>query len=262
LLAAADVPEKLVHLSASHYELNEMVDALDCPIKMLQAVAEAVGARLESVPGEAVSGVRKRKAFEGALEDVESMAKRISLGPELHVLGDEAGLMEKAFAPDLTRLEVDSTGGNEAEENEDIHLAKAVKNDNSAVRVKDWNFFLALGLPEKIRSRNWKDAAEAIRPAAMRWWRRHQLQKCLAYKRYKSIAGGFTECDRGAMVDAITRITATTWWAWNRGSRPFYWAWDEDKQIPMRDGINLWIREKMIPAWIRPQDPPKDPDTI
>jgi hypothetical protein len=60
----------------------------------------------------------------------------------------------------------------------------------------------------------------------------------------------------------MTRITATTWWAWNNGSRPFYWAWDEDKQIPMRDGISLWIREKMIPSWIRPQDPPKDPATI
>jgi hypothetical protein len=30
----------------------------------------------------------------------------------------------------------------------------------------------------------------------------------------------------------------------------------------MREGINLWIREKMIPSWIRPQDPSKDPATI
>jgi hypothetical protein len=46
------------------------------------------------------------------------------------------------------------------------------------------------------------------------------------------------------------------------GSRPFYWAWDEVKQIPIRDGIHLWIREKMIPSWIRPQEAPKDPDTL
>jgi hypothetical protein len=30
----------------------------------------------------------------------------------------------------------------------------------------------------------------------------------------------------------------------------------------MQDGINLWIREKMIPSWIRPQDPPEDRETI
>lgn len=51
LLAAADVPEKLVHLSASHYDLNKIVDALDFPIKMLQAVAEAVGTSLDSSGG-------------------------------------------------------------------------------------------------------------------------------------------------------------------------------------------------------------------
>jgi hypothetical protein len=51
LLAAANVPEKLVHLSASHYDLNKIVDALDFPIKMLQAVAEAVGTSLDSSGG-------------------------------------------------------------------------------------------------------------------------------------------------------------------------------------------------------------------
>jgi hypothetical protein len=30
----------------------------------------------------------------------------------------------------------------------------------------------------------------------------------------------------------------------------------------MRDGIQLWIREKMIPSWIRPQEAPKDPATL
>jgi hypothetical protein len=28
------------------------------------------------------------------------------------------------------------------------------------VRVKDWNFFLALGLSEKVKVRNWVSAAE------------------------------------------------------------------------------------------------------
>jgi hypothetical protein len=262
LLAAADVPEKLVHLSSSHCELNEMVDALDCPVKMLQAVAEAIGLSLGAVGSGTRPGDRKRKAVEGALEDVESMTKKISLRTVIHNVDDEAGLVEEAFQPDPGPPLMNSVGVKECEEKEDVHLAKAVKNDNSAVRVKDWNFFLALGLPEVVRSRNWKEAAETIRPVAMRWWRRSQLRKCLAFKRYKTIVGEFTECDRGAMADAITRVTATTWWAWNKGSRPFYWAWDEDRQIPMRDGINLWIWEKMIPSWIRPQDPPKDPETI
>jgi hypothetical protein len=64
------------------------------------------------------------------------------------------------------------------------------------------------------------------------------------------------------MADAMRRVTVTTWWEWKNGSRPFYWAWDEDRQIPMRDGIHLWIREKMVPSWIRLQKAPKDPATL
>jgi hypothetical protein len=30
----------------------------------------------------------------------------------------------------------------------------------------------------------------------------------------------------------------------------------------MRDGIQLWIREKLVPSWLRPQEPPKDQETI
>jgi hypothetical protein len=55
----------------------------------------------------------------------------------------------------------------ELEGEEDAHLAKAVKNDNSAVRVKDWNFFLALALSEGVRSRDWQAAAVKIRSVAI-----------------------------------------------------------------------------------------------
>jgi hypothetical protein len=92
------------------------------------------------------------------------MAKKISLGALPHLLGDEAGLLEQAFAPNPNTSLSEANDETEAEEKEDKHLAKAVKNDNSAVRVKDWNFFLALGLSEKVRARNWKEAAERIRP--------------------------------------------------------------------------------------------------
>jgi hypothetical protein len=47
LLTVADVPEKLVHLSASHYEVNKMVDELDWPLKLLQAVMEAVNKKVQ-----------------------------------------------------------------------------------------------------------------------------------------------------------------------------------------------------------------------
>jgi hypothetical protein len=47
LLMAGDVPEKLIHLAASSQEVDEMVDVLDWPVKMLQAVEEGVEEMLE-----------------------------------------------------------------------------------------------------------------------------------------------------------------------------------------------------------------------
>jgi hypothetical protein len=124
LLAAADVPEKLVHLSSSHCELNEMVDALDCPVKMLQAVAEAIGLSLGAVASESRPRDRKRKALEWAMEDVESMTKKISLGVGVHNLDDKAGLVEQAFQPDPGPPIVNLVVGKECEEKEDVHLAR------------------------------------------------------------------------------------------------------------------------------------------
>jgi hypothetical protein len=86
LLAAADVPEKLVHLSQSHLEINKLADELDWPVKMLQAVAEATKGTLES-SNSWQSGGKKRKVEEVTLAEVDSMTKKINLGrsPEVGI---------------------------------------------------------------------------------------------------------------------------------------------------------------------------------
>jgi hypothetical protein len=73
----------------------------------------------------------------------------------------------------------------EPHKEDDIHLAKAVKNDNSDVLSSSW-------VARRDPKVNWSDAAAKIRPLAIKWWRRHQLRKCLAFKNYKTISGEFT----------------------------------------------------------------------
>jgi hypothetical protein len=92
----------------------------------------------------------------------------------------------------------------------DDYKAKAVERDDLAVRIHDWDFFLALGLAEEIWGRAWRKAAESIRPAAMRWWKRNQLRKCIKFKQTKTILGEFTEAEQGAITDALRRVNATT----------------------------------------------------
>jgi hypothetical protein len=220
LLMAGDVPEKLIHLASLAQQADSMVDVMDWPVKMLQAVAEGVEGILdEDASFCAVGCKRTRKCEDLVLLNAE--VKRMQLKEP-----EENEFRDVESCESQTGIEPGREGpGLE----DDKHQAKAVKNDNAAVRTKDWDFFLALGLAEEVRARKWREAATKIRPLAMRWWRRHQLHKCLKYKRYKTIPGEFTEYDRGVMVDAIGRMTAVTWWSWNNGSRPFYWAWDDNK---------------------------------
>ncbi len=130
LLAAADVPEKLVHLSQSHFEINKLVDELDWPVKMLQAVAEATEGTLESTDRLQSVG-KKRKVDEVTLDEVENMTKKINLGPSPEIMS-EAGVLEEAFLPDPNQSN-EHLNGDEPQKEDDAHLAKAVKNDNSAV---------------------------------------------------------------------------------------------------------------------------------
>jgi hypothetical protein len=71
LLAAVDVPERLVHLAAGYNKVNALLDKVDWPIKTLQSVAEAVNGVLSF--GDRFT---KRKAEEVELKPVEAMLKR------------------------------------------------------------------------------------------------------------------------------------------------------------------------------------------
>jgi hypothetical protein len=156
LLAAADVPEKLVHLSQPH-EVELLLDHLDWPVTMLQTVAE----RLEPCVSQP-EAQRKRGRETAEVDDLMALAKRVHLDP------DRSIQMESEVDPSNRNLAKRSLEAEEvAGSDRDDHKAKAVKRVDSAVRIHDWDFFLALGLAEEIWDRAWRKAVETIRPAAM-----------------------------------------------------------------------------------------------
>jgi hypothetical protein len=212
LLAAAGVPKKLVHLSQPH-EVELLLDHLEWPVKMLQTVAEGLESCLSQPEAQ-----RKRRRETAEVDHLMALAKRVHLDPDRSIqMESEADPSNRNSAK--RSLEAEEVAGSDR----DDYKAKAVKRHDSAVRIHDWDFFLALGLAEEIRDRAWRKAAETIRPAAMRWWKRKQLRKCIKFKQAKTILGEFTEADRGAITDALCRVNATTWWEWKNGCRPFYW---------------------------------------
>ena len=199
-------------------------------------------------------GGRKRQR-EIDVTKVTTAVKRVHLGL--------TAIEESVLVADLDVMPLENNNLDGKKEHEgNKHQAKAVKRDDAAVRVHDWDFFLALGLTEDILARPWRDSAKIILRPAMKWWHCKQLRDGIKFKKEKLIMGDFSELDRGAITDAIRQTNAATWWEWENGSRPFYWNWNDDKQIPMQDGIELWIREKMIPSWVKAQEALKDSETL
>ena len=51
-----------------------------------------------------------------------------------------------------------------------------------------------------------------------------------------------------AARECIGRAAETSWWKWDKGSRPFFWRWPEEFMMDVRDGIKPWI-SKSLPQY-------------
>jgi hypothetical protein len=56
--------------------------------------------------------------------------------------------------------------------------------------------------------------------------------------------------------DALERLSNTTWWDWEDGSRPLHWRWPRWYLEVIRDGLPVWFWEAPK-QWRRPQPPGK-----
>jgi len=62
--------------------------------------------------------------------------------------------------------------------------------------------------------------------------------------------------DLAAARDVIARLTRSSFWEWNDGSRPAHWKWPQWYQEVIRDGLRIWFKEAPR-YWRRPQAPGK-----
>jgi len=58
-----------------------------------------------------------------------------------------------------------------------------------------------------------------------------------------------------AARDCFSRIGLCSVWAWDGGSRPFFWNWKEEFHEDLIRGMTMWIREPIVP-WTRKQPAP------
>ena len=67
------------------------------------------------------------------------------------------------------------------------------------------------------------------------------------------------DLDIEAGRECLSRAADSSFWAWDKGSRPFYWRWHPSVRRELRDGFRVWLQGE-LPSNRKPQRGEKDPD--
>ena len=61
--------------------------------------------------------------------------------------------------------------------------------------------------------------------------------------------------------EAVWRATLSSWWNWDGGSTIYFWRWPRCHRVAVRDGTKAFIHRHKLPAYGKPQQLSRDPET-
>ena len=83
----------------------------------------------------------------------------------------------------------------------------------------------------------------------MKWWMKYQERHALDW--IKSQGDSATRKDVEAINDCLRRVKGCSYWAWNRGSRLFFWKFPKEWRNDFRDGVPFWKVSKPPKGYLR-----------
>jgi hypothetical protein len=91
--------------------------------------------------------------------------------------------------------------------------------------------------------------------AMLRFWKRSLLCGFARYQKNESRSSPLADHVLEAARDCFSRIGMCSVWAWDGGSRPFFWNWKKEFHEDLIRGMTMWIREPIV-LWTRKQPAP------
>lgn len=152
------------------------------------------------------------------------------------------------------------------------------KNDDAEVKVEEWNERVCNGLGINYCPTIHDKALDVLRKLLMVRYRSYRFGvigsfRCYMKEKYgtewlrdmrisrKRRRGAIKEIvlDYDVGMDAIRRSLAASFWEWDDGSTVLFWRWpSREFQNQMRDGIQVWYRERDLPNYWGRQRWPED----
>lgn len=141
--------------------------------------------------------------------------------------------------------------------------AKMAKADDSGIPVYLWDDRLWSYFPDAFdRTQNTSEDDSSSSPSVLdvlrsfmfRYWQRKLFREWWTIVN-KNNSLSLVDLDAGR--DCIRRGLASSWWTWDNGSRCFPWRWPKFYQKTIRDGLQIWRKQKLKP-WFRAQPRERD----
>ena len=255
---------------------KELGSVFDLPIELARSLKDWRPGQRHNLP---FLKAAPAKLLRAVWDRVEFGTEKKCL-PLEQIAGEEmehkSAVLDEAPAKTAQKIAEDETQPEVAD------YSKATKADDAAVPIALWdNKVWELGLhcssrvaafiekwSERRREQGWSDwkrePLNVIREVVVARWRKLVSSSFTAYMRKTFGCEWVSEAkagmDREAGRECIARAAASTFWAWDQGSRPFYWRWPERVRKDIRDGFTVWIQGQ-LPNNRRPQRGEKDPVT-
>jgi hypothetical protein len=101
--------------------------------------------------------------------------------------------------------------------------------DDQEVDLATWT------MPDEMPEQT--EARDVLQRFAAKWWAHYREQKAMEW--LESAGGSGRAHNEAAIADCVQHMKACTYWNWTRGSRIFFWKFDEFLG-DMCDGIEFW----------------------
>lgn len=244
-LLAFDVPEKLIRMVPEGADRGRLLSLNRIPNKVLYAclsglmishkVTQSKGKR-ELDKSVDVGRVGKRQKLELVVDEERNPKVRLKRKRTVHPLDTIPELDEDNEIDQVTPCDAIN------------HNLKATKNDSAEVRTELWNGYLLQGLHVDIQKRNILDAVDKLRDWLLRIWKRRLTLSFTKWAKTRYVREHY---ERDVVYDdardCISRAANASWWAWDMGSRPFFWRWPVDYIETVRNGSTVWIDGQVKP---------------
>ena len=234
-LLAHDIPEHLIRCFRDNEDRLWLLNSVGVPIKVLQHMVEACSKICREESGEASARPTIIRAF---AEDAQIK----------DLVAAQQTKKRTGFLATITEKDIVSMADHGAVNHIRLESRNSVatKSDDAKAQTDLWNDRVKQGLHIVVGDEKFEEALKVMRKYLLRAWKVRVWKSYLVWEVNENACGRTVDDEtKEDAWDCLSRCFHATWWAWDHGSRPFFWRWPKDYQAKIQYGVPVWFKSEV-----------------